>query len=455
LLIRKHERPPGPRGSLLGGNFRDVRRDVLSFLTQCAREYGDIVRYRLFSFRGYLLSHPDYIKEVLVRNPNNFIKGRGLRANSIVFGRGMLTSEGEQWRRQRRLAQPTFHRERIAGYGAVMLQYAEEMLQGWRDGEVRDISEEMMGLTLQITARILFGADVADEIPRVKEAFEEISRQNAGPTRLFHLPDAIPTPANVRYNRAVRQLNAVVYRIIDQRSARGGNDADLLATLLQARDEDGNPTSRRQLRDEVITFFLGGHETSALALTWACYLLAQNPQAESALMAELDGVLAGRKPTAGDLPTLRYTEAVILEAMRLYPPAWLMVREAVNDCMIGGYRIPRGSSVVFSQWIMHRDPRYFHHPERFDPDRWLGGLAKQLPRFAYFPFGGGPRVCLGAGFAMTEAILLLASIAAQFHFDLVPGHSVAPMPAITLRPADGIKVTLVKRTRAQSAFRVG
>jgi len=454
-LTQNHERPPGPGGSLLGGNFRDVRRDVLSFLTQCAREHGDIVRYRLISFRGYLLSHPDYIEEVLVRNPNNFIKGRGLRANSIVFGRGMLTSEGEQWRRQRRLAQPTFHRERIAGYGAVMLQYAEEMLQGWRDGEVRDISEEMMGLTLQITARILFGAEVAEEIPRVKAAFEEISRQNAGRTRLFHLPDAIPTPANVRYNRAVRLLNAVVYRIIDQRRARGGNDTDLLATLIQARDEDGNPSSRRQLRDEVITFFLGGHETSALALTWACYLLAQHPQAESALTAELDGVLAGRKPTADDLPRLRYTEAVIMEAMRLYPPAWLMVREAVNDCTIGGYRIPRGSSVVFSQWIMHRDPRYFHDPERFDPDRWLGGLAKQLPRFAYFPFGGGPRVCIGAGFAMTEAILLLASIAAQYHFDLVPGQSVVPMPAITLRPAGGIKVSLVKRTPAQSAFRAG
>lgn len=447
--------PPGPRGSWLGGNFRDVRRDVLSFLTRCARDYGDIVGYRLLFFRGYLLNHPDYIEEVLVRNAGNFIKGRGLRANRILFGRGLLTSEGEPWRRRRRLAQPSFHRERIAGYARVMVEHAEEMLQGWRDGEVRDVAQEMMRLTLQITAKTLFGADVADEAPRVKVAFEEISRQNAGRTRLFHLPDAIPTPANVRYNAAVHQLDAIIYRIIDERRASGTTDADLLSTLLDARDEDGNSMSRSQLRDEVITFLLGGHETTALALSWACYLLAQHPEAEATLINELAGILGGRKPTIDDVPALRYTEAVINEAMRLYPPAWLMVREAVSDCMIGGFRIRRGSSVVFSQWIMHRDARYFHHPERFDPDRWLGGLAKQLPRFAYFPFGGGPRVCIGASFAMTEAILLLAAIAGRFHFDLVPGHPVVPMAAITLRPAHGIKVSLAKRKPLQSTVRAG
>jgi len=450
-----HSTPPGPRGSLLRGNFPDIQRDVLNFLTCCAREYGDIVRYRLVTFYGYLLSHPDYVEEVLVKNNANFIKGRGLRANGILFGNGLLTSEGELWLRQRRLAQPAFHRERIAAYGGVMLEYTPHMLEEWRDGEERDISEEMMGLTLQIAARVFFGAYVGDEIPRVKSAFEEVSRQNVRRTRLFHLPDAIPTPANVRYNRAVRQLDSIICRIIEQRRGNAQDAGDLLSSLLQGRDEDGNVMSSRQLRDEVITFFLAGHETTALALSWAWYLLAQHPEAESELVAELERVLAEREPTVDDLPALRYAEAVINEAMRLYPPTWLMVREAVHDCAIAGYHISSGSSVVFSQWVMHRDPRYFHKPERFSPDRWLGGLAKQLPRFAYFPFGGGPRLCIGAGFAMTETVLLLAAIARQFHFELVPGHPVVPMPAITLRPQHGIKVRIVKRKRSESAVRVG
>lgn len=422
---------------------------------RCAREYGDIVRYRLITFYGYLLNHPDYIEEVLVTNCANFIKGRGLRANRALFGDGLLTSEGEHWLRQRRLAQPAFHRERIAAYAETMLEYTQNMLHGWRDGEERDIGEAMMGLTLQIAAKIFFGADVGDEIPYVKAAFQEVSLQNAGRTRLFHLPDGVPTPANVRYNRAVRQLESIIYRVIEQRRGDSQDAGDLLSALLQARDEGGSAMSSRQLRDEVITFFLAGHETTALALSWSWYLLAQHPEAESELVAELEGILAGREPTIDDLPALRYAEAVICEAMRLYPPVWLMVREAVHDCTIAGYRIPRRSSIVFSPWVMHRDPRYFPEPERFYPGRWLCGLAKQLPRFSYFPFGGGPRLCIGAAFAMTETILLLAAIAAQFHFDLVPGHPVVPMAAITLRPRHGIKVRLVKRRLLESAVRAG
>ena len=445
--------PPGPSGSLLRGNFPDLQRDVLSFLTRCAREYGDLVRYRLITFYGYLLSHPDYIEDVLVRNSANFIKGRGLRANKILLGNGLLTSEGELWRQQRRLAQPAFHRERIAAYVRTILDYAQNTVAGWSDGEERDIGQEMMRLTLQIAAEIFFGVDVADEIPHVKAAFEEVSRQNARRTRLFHLPDAIPTPANVRYNRAVRQLDSIIYRIIEQRRGNRQDAGDLLFTLLQARDENGEAMSRRQLRDEVITFFLAGHETTALALSWTWYLLAQHPEAESELVAELEHVLAGREPAIDDVPALRYTEAVITEAMRLYPPAWLMVRQAVHDYTIAGYRIPAGSSVVFSQWVMHRDPRYFLEPDRFYPDRWLHGLAKELPRFAYFPFGGGPRLCIGAGFAMTETVLLLAVIARQFHFQLIAGHPVVPMPAITLRPQYGIKVRITRRRPLESAVR--
>jgi len=442
-------KPPGPHGNLLTGNFRELRQDALSFLTRCAQEYGDIVRYRLVTFYGYLLNHPDYVEEVLVNNSKNFIKGRGLRANRALFGEGLLTSEGEVWLEKRRIAQPAFHPRRIDEYGQLILPHVTTALSGWRDGTERDIAADMMSVTLQIAAKAFFGADLADQIPGFQLAFEEISRQNAGRTRLFHLPDMIPTPANVRYNRAVHTLDSVVYRIIRCRRAQRRHNDDLLSMLLQAHDEAGGRTSERQLRDDAMTFLLAGHETTALTLSWAWYLLAQNPQAELQLVEELKRVLAGRMPAVQDLAYLPYTEAVIKETMRLYPPAWLMVRQSVNDCRIGCYRIPAGSSVVFSQWVLHRDPRYFEAPQAFRPERWLDGLEKRLPRFAYFPFGGGPRLCIGAPFALMEACLLLAAIASQFHFDLLP-WPVVPMAAITLRPKFGIRVRLSRRQPTNS-----
>ncbi|MBV8049887.1 MAG: cytochrome P450 [Acidobacteriaceae bacterium] len=442
-------KPPGPPGNFLTGNFPELRDDALGFLTRCAREYGDIVRYRMVTFYGYLLNHPDYVDEVLVTNSKNFVKGRGLRANRALFGEGLLTSEGEVWLEKRRTAQPSFHSRRIDEYGHMILPYVTAALSSWREGTERDIAADMMSITMQVAAKAFFGADVGDQIPAFQLAFDEISRQNAGRTRLFHLPDRIPTPANIRYNRAVHTLESVIYQIIRSRHAQPQDNGDLLSMLLQAHDQAGGRVSEQQLRDDAMTFLLAGHETTALTLSWAWYLLAQNPQAETTLVEELDRVLKGRLPGVQDLSHLPYTEAIIKETMRLYPPAWLMVRQAVNDCRIGQYRVPAGSSVVFSQWVLHRDPRYFEAPLAFRPERWLDGLEKRLPRFAYFPFGGGPRMCIGAPFALMEAGLVLAAIASQFHFDLLP-CPVVPMPAITLRPKFGIKVRVSKRQLTNS-----
>jgi len=417
----------------------------MAFLTAISREYGDIVTMSFYKFRVYYVSHPDYIEEVLVNQARKFIKGRILRANKGLFGNGLLTSEGDFWLRQRRLAQPAFHRARIAAYGETMVRFTERLIAGWRDGETRDIHAEMMRLTLQIVAKTLFDAEVDGDAQQVGHALEAIMEFNSDFRRLILTPSWLPTLRNLRAALAIRRLNKIIYRIIDRRRAAGGDPGDLLSMLLHAQDEDGSRMTDRQLRDEVITLFLAGHETTALALSWTWWLLAQNPQAEAKLHAELDAVLAGRSPTLEDLPNLRYTDHVISESMRLYPPAWGMARVAIEDAEIGGYRIPKGSGVSLSQWVVHRDSRWFEAPEEFHPERWEGDLLKRLPRFAYFPFGGGPRQCIGNTFALMEAALLLATIAQKFRVRLVPNQKVEPVASITLRPRHGIQVTLEAR----------
>jgi cytochrome P450 len=434
--------PPGPKRRFLIGNFPFGTRDPLGLLTSWARQYGDIFYYRALHFRVYFLNHPDYIESVLVTNSRNFIKGRGLQANRRVFGNGLLTSEGDFWLRQRRLAQPAFHRDRIAAYGGVMVAYAERMLGAWREGETRDVHQDMMRLTLEIVAKALFNAEVAGEVEEVGAALEVLMEQNSGGRMLLPLLRSLPTPGNLRYRRAVRRLDEIVYAIIRKRRASDHDAGDLLSMLLDAQDEDGSRMTDRQLRDEALTLILAGHETTAISLSWTWYLLAQHPEVEANLWRELDEVLGGRAPSVDDLPRLPYTEMVVKESMRLYPPAYAMARMARQDCEIAGYRVHAGSSLVMSQWVMHRDPRYYQEPETFNPDRWAGDLAKRLPKFAYFPFGGGPRLCIGAPFAMMETVLLLATIAQRYRLSLAPGHPVEPLPTITLRPKYGIKVVL-------------
>ncbi len=439
--------PPGPKGSLVGGNLPEMRRGPLQFFSKYARQFGDIFGYRLYHVHAYFLNHPDYIEEILVTNARNIHKGRSLQGNKLLFGEGLLTSEGDFWLRQRRLSQPAFHRERIAGYAGVMVERAQRMMDGWRDGQVCDIHQEMMQVTLDIAGRTLFDVDLATDARDVAPALEAIMDANVAAKRLFAPPDYIPTPANVRYRKAVERLERVVYRIIQQHRERTDHPRDLLSMLLDARDEDGSRMSDRQLRDEVITLLLAGHETTAVALSWAWYLLGQNPEAERKLHNEVDA-LADHQPGIADLPRLRYCEMVVNEAMRLYPPAWAIIRTLQKEIKIGDYTLPAGSSVLMSPYVMHRDPRYFSDPEKFIPQRWAGDFAKKLPKFAYFPFGGGPRVCIGNAFAMMEAVLLLASIAQRFRIVPNPNQTVTPTPAITLRPKPGIRVTLEKRSGA-------
>jgi cytochrome P450 len=442
--------PPGPRGRLLLGCLADFRRDLLSFMTRVAHEYGDCAAFRLGWKRVCLVSHPDLIEEVLVTQARHFRKHYVLRLLRPTLGNGLLLSEGDFWLRQRRLVQPAFHRDRVNSYGDVMVAYAERLLAGWRDGEVRDLHAEMMRLTLEIVAKTLFDADVAGKAREVGEAMEQGMTTFVRRWRsLYPLPIWVPTPTNRLLRRVVGRLDRIIYGIIRERRTSGEDRGDLLSMLLHAQDaDDGSRMTDKQLRDEAMTLFLAGHETTANAMAWTWYLLAQHPDVEARLTAELDAVLAGRAPTVADLPRLRYAEAVILESMRCYPPVYGFGREALDDCTVGGYRIRRGTTVIMSQWVVHRNPRYFPDPEKFDPDRWADGLAKRLPRFAYLPFGGGPRACIGNSFAMMEAVLLLAAISQKWRFSLLPDHPVIPLPTVTLRPKYGIRAMITRRRAA-------
>jgi cytochrome P450 len=441
----KQEFPPGPPASRWQGSFFQYSRDPLTFLPEAIRTYGDVIGLRFLRYRIYFLNHPDMIEELLVTQSRKFEKGRVLKANKRLFGKGLLTSEGDFWLRQRRLAQPAFHRARIASYAEAMSRYAERLVKTWKHGDERDIHVEMMGLTLQIVGKTLFGVEVTQEVEEVGHALEALMELNSDFRRLMLVPGWLPTLTNIRAELAIRRLDKLIYRIIRERRASGEDRGDFLSMLLQARDEDGSQMSDGQLRDEALTIFLAGHETTAVALSWTWWLLAQHHEIEARLHAELASVLNGRTPTLDDLPSLRYTDRVITESLRLYPPAWGMARMAVEDTEIAGYRVRKGSGVTVSQWAVHRDPRWYDAPEEFRPERWDGDLAKRLPRFAYFPFGGGPRQCIGNTFALMETALVLATIAQHFRFKLVPEHPVVPIASITLRPRHGIRVVMQKR----------
>ncbi|MGH9515610.1 MAG: cytochrome P450 [Terriglobales bacterium] len=442
-------RPPGPKPHFLIGNMPLANPDPLPIFSAWAADFGDIFYYRAAWLHVYFLNHPDLIEEVLVRNPRNFLKDRVVRNSRWFFGEGLLTNEGDSWLRQRRLSAPAFHRERVSTYAKIMASYAQQMLTGWQDGETLDIHQEMMRLTLQIVVRALFNVE-AEETAEISSALNLIMSNTTG-VRILLPPIAryLPTPRMISFRRAVARMDNTVYRIIAQHRANKTDSGDLLSMLISARDEDGSRMSDKQLRDEVLTFLIAGHETTALGLTWTWHLLAQHLEVEGKLHQELDRVLGGRVPEFSDLPALTYCERVVKESMRLYPPAWSLARTVISDFDLRGYRIPAGVNVVMSQWIMHRHPAYFLEPEKFDPDRWSTEKAQKLPRFAYFPFGGGPRQCIGSSFAMMEATLLLATIAQKFQLNSVPGHPVLLVPSFTLRPKYGMRMTL--RTRSQAS----
>ena len=422
------------------------RRDPIAYL-RAAAKHGDVVRLPITRSPLYLVNHPDLIKDIFVTNQKQFKKGRGLERAKKLLGDGLLTSEDPYHLRQRRLIQPAFHRQRIAAYADQMAGYAARTSAAWKGGETRDMAEEMLHLTLAIVGKTLFSAEVEGEAPEIGDALTEV-------IALFHtlmlpladLLEKLPLPSVRRFARARARLDATIYRMIDERRVSGEDRGDLLSTLLLGRDEDdGGRMSDEQVRDEALTIFLAGHETTAHALAWTWYLLSQNPECEAKFHAELDAVLAGRTPALDDLPDLTYTRRVIAESLRLYSPAWVIGRRALSDYKIGEYEIKRGAIVLMAQAVMHTDPRYWKDSECFNPDRWTPDAEAARPKFAYFPFGGGSRVCIGEQFAWMEEMLLLAALGQGWKMRLAPGQVVATQPVITLRPKGGMKMVLERR----------
>ncbi len=431
------------------GVMREFNDDPLGFIERLQRDYGDIVWSRFLYVPALFLYHPNEIESVLTTNAKNFRKAMTLRSNFFqrLVGNGLLTSEGEEWKRQRRLSNPAFHRERVASYANTMVDYANRLITNWHEGETRDMHRDMMRLTLEIVVRCLFSADVSHDVDHIGDTLAEMVKPFASQATLkWILNNRLPTPEHIRFHRLARKIDNVVYRIIAERRANGKDEGDLLSMLLAAHDEDGSGMSDQQLRDEVMTLFLAGHETTALTLAWTWYLLGKNPEAEKKFHAELDNVLNDRDATFADLPRLKFTEQIVKESMRLYPPAYGLGREAINDCEIGGYRVPTGTQVFMFQWATHRDARWFDRPLEFKPERWTAEFESQLHKYAYFPFGAGPRVCIGAAFAMMEMVLVLATIGRKFRLELVAKHPVEVYPAMSLRPKDGVKVIVHSRS---------
>ena len=419
-------------------------------LRTCARRRpgrGDIVRLPLTRRPLYLINHPDFIKDIFVTRQKHFKKGRGLEQAKKLLGDGLLTSEDPYHLRQRRLIQPAFHRQRIAAYAEDMTRSAEQTRLRWNDGETRDMAAEMLRLTLAVVGKTLFNAEVEGEAGEIGDALTEV-------IALFHtlmlpvagLLEKLPIPSVRRFARARARLDATIYRLIEQRRASGEDRGDLLSMLLLAQDEeDGGRMTDLQVRDEALTIFLAGHETTANALAWTWYLLSQNPDAEAKFHAELDTVLAGRTPTLDDLPNLPFTRHVLAESLRMYSPAWVVGRRVLSEYQIENYVLRPGDIVLMSQAVMHYDTRFWSDPERFDPDRWTPEAEAERPKFAYFPFGGGPRVCIGEQFAWMEEMLLLATLGQQWRMRLAPDQVIATQPIITLRPKFGMRMILTRR----------
>ena len=440
-------RPPGPRYHTPFGFYADLRRDPIQFHLNAAK-FGDVVCIRTGLGSLYFVTHPDHIKHILQDNNQNYGRSRFYRMMKPALGEGLLLSEGAFWRRQRRLAQPAFYRQRIATFATLMTDAAAQLLERWQpaatNGQPLEIAAEMDHLTLMITNKALFSGELdIDVAERERSAMvfrEHFEHRFEHP---FTLPESIPTPRNRRFRKVLRENDEFVYGLIDERRRSGHDTGDLLSMLLHARDEEtGEGMSDKQLRDEVTTFLGAGSETTAMGLAWTWYLLSTHPEVDRRLRGELAAVLGGRAPTAEDLPKLQYTRMVIEEALRIYPPIWAFSRNAIADDEIAGYRIPSNSFVTMSPYVTHRDPAFWENPEGFDPERFAVDRTASRPRFAYFPFGGGPRLCIGAEFALMEMQLVVATVAQRYRLHLVPGHPVERYAMFSLRPRHGILMTL-------------
>ena len=452
-MTRSPAFPPVARSRLPGQLIWRFQRDRLGVIESLAREHGDLVQLPALGREIFVISDPELIRQVLEVGQGRFTKGRGLENAALLLGKGLLTSEAPLHARQRRLMQPAFHRQQIQRYGGQMVALAEAHVAAWRDGETLDMAAEMMHLTRAIVARTLFDWSPQDSDDAVDAALSELVGSFGAPGAMLvplWVVERGWLPGTRGLAGARASLDALVYRMIAERRANPDGREDLLSLLVRARDDQAGDQGMgdEQLRDEVMTLFLAGHETTANALAWTLYLLSEHPESLARLVAELDRVLAGRAPTAEDLGDLVYTRQALTEAMRLYPPAWVVGRRASVDVELGGYGIPRGATLLMSQWVVHRDPRWYETPDRFRPERWAAEAAVDRPKYAYFPFGGGPRRCIGEAFAWMEGTLLLATILGRWRPRLVPGHPVEPEPLITLRPRYGIRMRLEARRPA-------
>jgi cytochrome P450 len=454
-------RPPGPTLPILG-SLVGPGRDPLAMLTRFAREYGDVTWFRLGGEHCYFVNNPHEIRDVLVTNQRNFTKSRGLERAKKLLGDGLLTAEGTTHLRHRRLLQPAFHRDRIAGYAQVMIDHAARARERWRDGDTLDLSREMNRLTLSIASKTLFDTDVESSADEVGVAVTEVLESfwlNLLPGADFL--ERLPIPKLRRAHAARQRLDALIYEMIATRRASGTDQGDLLSMLIAAADTapvapdtPGAPDapsapaapglSDEEVRDEAMTILLAGHETTANALTWTLYLLSQNPDADARLHDELNRVLGDRIPSPGDYAKLAYTKRIVTESMRLFPPAWIIGRRAISEYQIDRYRLPPRSIVFMSPFVMHRDGRFYEQPERFDPDRWTPAFEATLPKFAYFPFGGGARQCIGEQFAWMEAVLVLATLRQGRRLELDAAQRIVPQPLVTLRSKYGMKMRVIR-----------
>jgi cytochrome P450 len=436
---------PGPPGHWLLGALPRLRTDMLGFFEQCARDYGDAAYFRVATRRSMLLSHPADIEKVLVTENRRFKKNYALNFLRPLLGNGLLLNEGDSWLRQRRMIQPAFSRPKVESFAPAITDCTERLLNEWHAGETHDIVPAMMRLAMAIAGRALLGIDVAEQFSDVARCLDNVMHDFlARFGAALPVPPWIPTPANIRLRRTIRQLDKILHHLIDERRAAGATGGDFLSTILKARDEDtGRANSDKQIRDEIMTMFLAGHETTASTLSWTWLLLGQHPHVQDLVREEANRVIGSRQPTAADVAKLTYCEQVIREAMRLYPPAFVIGRRPAEDITIGNHLLPANTNVLMSQWVVHRDPRWFPDPLAFKPERWAGGFPANTPRYAYFPFGGGPRGCIGNNFAMFEAPLVLALMARRFRFELAtPSPTIRLLPAVTLRPAEPIQMRL-------------
>lgn len=440
------EQPPGPTGLPVVGNLHRYLRDPLGFIENCAATYGDVVSTNVGSSETYLLAHPEHVERVLVGEDHRFRKAdAGQGRLEPILGDGLVTSDGPRWRRQRTRMQPAFRPDRIDTYAEIMTQRAAAIADEWEAGETIRINEEMRRLTLSILVRSLFGTGLGPRETAIRESFVAMEARFEGVN--LWLPGWLPTPANRRFSRERDRLDGIVYDLIDERRGEAATRTDLLSTLLVAETDDGERMTDEQVRDEVVTLLAAGHDTTALALTYVWHLLGTHADARERLRAELDDVLGESEVTVADLPTLEYTGAVVQESMRLYPPTYTTVREPTEDVTFDGYTIPAGATIFLPQWLMHRDKRFYDEPEAFRPERWL--TDHDRPEYTYFPFGGGPRHCIGHRFATVEAQLLLATLAQQWDLVTMTDEPLSVRPSITLRPTDPVEAVVRDRDTSE------